>query len=421
MESNMIRDLYLPSSWWRYRHLESSSFHSELEEFGAWLQAAHYTSNIIRRHLQRLDRTLNEMPQASPGGRHCAEQLQTAFGKNHSPPSRLVWYRGTQRAYQRFLLSQGRLDVMVREDRFEALRLRYRQELTEVRGFSRSTLHHHTATVAEFLKRGMSHSQRLHTLTSLDVDRFIALKSTEITRQSLEHTVSVLRSFLRYCHDQGEIPKPLDTIDTPRTYRGELLPRALEWSTVQALLRSIDRRDKCGERDYTILHLMAHYGLRPSEIVALRLDSINWRTNTLRVEQRKTRSALVLPLAAATVKTLRRYIDRDRGDNSHPHPELFLRHRCPAGAIKHTAVCEIFARRASESGKDLRGYSAYSLRHGFAMRLLTQGVGVKAIGDVLGHRNLESTCVYLRLDIRSLRNVALPVPQLNRQLGGRHA
>jgi site-specific recombinase XerD len=45
------------------------------------------------------------------------------------------------------------------------------------------------------------------------------------------------------------------------------------------------------------------------------------------------------------------------------------------------------------------------------MRLLQRGVGVKAIGDLLGHHTLESTCVYLRLDISSLRDVALPLPR----------
>ena len=45
------------------------------------------------------------------------------------------------------------------------------------------------------------------------------------------------------------------------------------------------------------------------------------------------------------------------------------------------------------------------------MRLLSRGVGIKAIGDVLGHRDLESTCVYLRLDVQALRDVALPVPR----------
>jgi site-specific recombinase XerD len=53
------------------------------------------------------------------------------------------------------------------------------------------------------------------------------------------------------------------------------------------------------------------------------------------------------------------------------------------------------------------------------MRLLQRGVGVKAIRDLLGHRSLESTCVYLRLDIQALRSVALPVPRRTGVAGGR--
>jgi site-specific recombinase XerD len=166
---------------------------------------------------------------------------------------------------------------------------------------------------------------------------------------------------------------------------------------------------------------MAHYGLRPSEIVSLRLDSISWRDSTLRVEQRKTRSDLVLPLAAVTLKTLHRYLDRDRGRDASKYAELFLRNHCPYRPLKKTAVSEMFARRAEAIGLGQREYSAYSLRHAFAMRLLRRGVGVKAIGDVLGHRDLESTCVYLRLDIHALRDVALAVPRSARSCGSRHA
>jgi site-specific recombinase XerD len=54
------------------------------------------------------------------------------------------------------------------------------------------------------------------------------------------------------------------------------------------------------------------------------------------------------------------------------------------------------------------------------MRLLRRGVGVKAIGDLLGHRSLEATCAYLRADIDMLRTVALPVPQVMVVEGGAH-
>lgn len=103
-------------------------------------------------------------------------------------------------------------------------------------------------------------------------------------------------------------------------------------------------------------------------------------------------------------------------------PELlFHRVRCPHDPLQRTAISDIFAKRAREAGLSLPGKHVYRLRHSFAMRLLTRGVGVKAIGDVLGHRSLESTCAYLRLDLTALRGVALQVPGCSARTGGDHA
>jgi site-specific recombinase XerD len=55
-------------------------------------------------------------------------------------------------------------------------------------------------------------------------------------------------------------------------------------------------------------------------------------------------------------------------------------------------------------------YGAHCLRHSLAIRLLRQGASLKTIGDLLGHRSIESTSVYLRLHIEDLRDVALDLP-----------
>jgi integrase len=184
----------------------------------------------------------------------------------------------------------------------------------------------------------------------------------------------------------------------------------MDWEIVQKLLESIDRESRTGWRDYIVLHLMAYYGLRPSEIVTLRRDSIDWKAGNLDVEQRKTRSSLVLPLSTLTLSILRYYLSNVLSDQK--RFELFLRARSPAGVLKASTITHIFEKQAKLSGLPLKGYSAYSLRHSFAMRLLERGVGVKAIGDLLGHHSLESTCQYLRLDVSVLRQVALPVPHI---------
>jgi integrase len=204
--------------------------------------------------------------------------------------------------------------------------------------------------------------------------------------------------------------RPLHTtIDTPRVYRLERLPRALPWSQVQALLRSIDRRQPHGLRDYTMLFLMAACGLRSSEVVALTLDDIDWRACVLRIPQCKTHQHLILPLTDEVGNVLQRYLKQGRRPS--PRRELFLRMCAPFGPLDSTSVHDIFNHRIRCSGLNVPAQGTYCLRHAFALRLLRQGVSLKTIGDTLGHRDPESTAVYLRLAVDDLRHVGLPMPR----------
>ena len=209
----------------------------------------------------------------------------------------------------------------------------------------------------------------------------------------------------------------LDELDTPRIYRDELPPRALPWPSVLRLLRSIDRTSRAGWRDLCILHLIAYYGLRPSEVVALRLDSIDWERELLHVYQSKTRSPLTLPLDARTLRLLLDYLQHGRVDSTSASSMLFLRARCPYIPLERSAVGDIFRKRMREARLPDCAKHVYRLRHTFAMRLLSRGVGMKAIGDVLGHHSFYGTSAYLRLDVAMLRGVALPVPG---PIGGSH-
>ena len=128
-----------------------------------------------------------------------------------------------------------------------------------------------------------------------------------------------------------------------------------------------------------------------------------------------------LPLASTTIGMLSQYLAVERDRQGRTHPELFLRARCPNGPLLRTAISDIFEKRLRQAKIGLTSHDAYSLRHAFAMHLLARGVGVKVIGDLLGHRRLDTTCTYLRLDIEALRGVALAVPRHVTPSGGRHA
>jgi integrase len=161
---------------------------------------------------------------------------------------------------------------------------------------------------------------------------------------------------------------------------------------------------------------MAHYGLRPGEVAGLTVESIDWTDRTLHVEQSKTRSRLTLPLMGETVDLLSRYLREGRCRG--PRPELFSCLEAPHRPISRSTVAWIFKDRAREAGLPITDASPYALRHSFAMRLFARNVGIKAIGDLMGHHNLASTALYLRLQTDMLRDVALPVPALAQLEGG---
>ncbi len=402
----MLRTLF-PRYYPRY---EGSCCSEELNKFGRWLLDTGYSSKNTRDHLRRLRCVFEHVDQSAAGTVFTDEQLIQLFSAQQCSACLAILNTATRRAYKRFLLSESRLILVETTSPLCIACLDdYEPFLREVRGLAETTIAQHRSTVTEFLMQSLHSKQPVASLTTKHIDQYIATKSTKVTRHTLQHTIARLRAFLRYGFDLRVIPERLDRIDTPRTYRDEKPPRALPWPLVLQLLRSIDKKSKAGWRDYTILHLMAHYGLRPSEVVALTLDCVDFEARLLNVEQRKTRSHLILPLNESSIGVLRRYLEHGRPVNS--HSALFLRARRPSGAIKHYAVCDIFQKRALQCGLPDGQYSSYSLRHAFAMRLLQRGVGVKAIGDLLGHRSLESTCVYLRLDVNMLRKVALPVPR----------
>jgi integrase len=158
-----------------------------------------------------------------------------------------------------------------------------------------------------------------------------------------------------------------------------------------------------------MLLLIATYGLRRSEVAALAIDDVQWRTREIRVPRPKIGTPLPLPLTDETATALIAYL-RVRGADCSER-KMFLRVRAPRGPIEATAVTDAFYYWAERAGIRVPGRGGpHCLRHGLAMHLLRKGTPLKTIGEVLGHRTVESTGVYLRLQTEDLRSVALPLP-----------
>lgn len=406
----MLKTLY-PASFRRYSSL--AILGPVVDGFTTWLLGHRYTCSSVRQRLWLL--SYIESALIRRGVRHLSEIAHTDLEAcRKSLRRRFPYLTGTTDALQAYLRTKNLLKPAEARATSAAARYlaAYAHYLETVCGAAASTIQHNSCTASEFLAylKIERHPGRLKTLTLNDLEAFVKRISHRFTRTSLRGITGRLRSFLRFLAVKGEIPQGLDSqIDTPRVYREEQLPSTLPWETVQTLLDSIDRSSLVGLRDFTMFFLMAIYGLRASDVVALTLDNIHWRASRISISQRKTGTVLELPLTDAVGTVLHKYLKKVVPPP--PFRQIFLRMKAPIGGLKTAAISTRFRVWARRSGVEIPGRGAcHRIRHSYAVFLLRKGAPVKTIGDILGHRTLESTWTYLRLAIEDLRDVALPVP-----------
>jgi site-specific recombinase XerD len=319
---------------------------------------------------------------------------------------------GTVRALGRFLAAKGLIadeEPCTPHSPASILAEEYANYLREVRGFGAVTVLFHRNTAQCFLQHLEEKGIADKDIEASDVESFVAGAGRRLSRPSLQNTISALRGFLRFLAINSRVPEGLGSqIDTPRLYRLEKLPRALPWDTVRALLRSIDRTSATGLRNYAMFLLMATYGLRASEVVALTLDDIRWRQGRLRIHPRKNSSPLELPLTNEVSSAIVKHLKRTPPPP--PYRKIFLRVHAPIGALKAANLTKCFYSVIRKSGLGIPLHGPHCLRHSLAVHLLKKGTPFKTIGDILGHRSAQSTSMYLRLATSDLREVPLLLP-----------
>jgi integrase/recombinase XerD len=281
-------------------------------------------------------------------------------------------------------------------------------------GLAESTWQRHGRHLRLFLQFiGFDRSKSaIRKLTLERVRRFLGLMARRHSPESLKLVVATIRMFLRWEFARGALSCPLHLqLDTVRIYRDQRTPHVIPWPTLQRLLCKLDRATPQGLRDFTILLLAATYGLRRSEVAGLTLDDIDWRKRRIRIAQPKVRRTLWLPLTNEVEIALIRYLKRRPPGTSLRH--VFICQSAPVRPLSPYGVYHILGRAGRTTGVSLPTRSFHSIRYARALRLMRGGVSLKAISDVLGHQDVNTSAHYLRLDVDDLRQVALPVPTTN--------
>jgi integrase/recombinase XerD len=187
---------------------------------------------------------------------------------------------------------------------------------------------------------------RLELLTAADVSAFMLGQSARRSPGSLSTTVTGLRALLRFLFVRGYTPLSLAAAVPAVPQRRPDVTLTLSAEEVGRMLASCDRRTAIGRRDYAIVTLLARLGLRAGEVVALRLQDIDWRAGELVVHGKGSQGRLPLPVDVG--RALADYLQHGRRVGECRH--VFVHARAPYGPLGRCGISHVVRRACQRAG-----------------------------------------------------------------------
>jgi integrase/recombinase XerD len=323
--------------------------------------------------------------------------------------------RAAKIGLRRWAVSLGSLGIAVprwrpqvagRPPRYEVLLADYSEFRRRWRSVKRSSLATETASIKRFLA-WLPSKRRLSSLTPGIIDEFLTAYGKTVRPKTLASVCCGLRAFLRFLHATGRVRVELARcVIGPRLRRNASPPRALPWDDVRRILKQIDRTTRTGKRNYALFLMMATYGMGASDVLALRLDDIDWHEGTIRLIRQKTGTLTLLPLLSAAGHAIAAYL------RATPRPksrrQLFLHTLAPFAPLAFSGLARRWEQYTAAAGVSFRG--THALRHTHASRQVEFAAPPKVVSDILGHSDPRSLSTYARVATERLRAVCLPVP-----------
>jgi site-specific recombinase XerD len=276
-----------------------------------------------------------------------------------------------------------------------------------VRGLAVSTRRQRVLILRRFLSTcSRSGAVDFARIRPAHIRRFVLSARSKHSPGTIGVLGGALRSYLRFHALEGdEVRHLLDAVPSAANWRLAAIPEVFSRKEVQTLLNSLQKKTPADRRSYAIVRCLTDLGLRACEVARLDLDDINWQAGTIHLPTGKPRRGDILPLPYEVGRAIADYVRRDRPRSA--NRAVFVRHVAPFDKPIGAGV----VRRAVRDAYQRCGWShtrVHTLRHSMASMLLESGAPLKEIADLLRHRSLDTSMIYTKVDIRTLRSVALP-------------
>mgnify|MGYP000145141918 FL=1 len=238
-----------------------------------------------------------------------------------------------------------------------------------------------------------------------DFIKYLAPYSTTYVSENLR----MLRRLCLYAYQNGHHAEDLSgCIPVVKNIRQQRLPAVFTEDETEKILSSFDRENPMGKRNYAIFLLAARMGLRSCDIKALEFSFINWTEKTISFVQKKTKKNLTLPLPDDVGWAIIDYLKNGRPISDSKY--VFIQHKPPYG--QYTDLRNVLVKQMRKAGIETpanKRIGMHCFRHSLATAMLENGVPLPVISQTLGHADIASTEVYLRINVSQLRLCALEV------------
>ena len=246
-------------------------------------------------------------------------------------------------------------------------------------------------------------------LTSEDIVSFIIKLKGGPRCYRQKALPSHLRNLFNFLFWSGRTERDLSKSIPPVSHKRPDLPRHLEPKDIQRLIEAVPIDDTNGHRNYAMLLLMARLGLRATEVIAIQLDDIYWRSGEILIRG-KGKLHDRMPLTPDVGEAIVSYIKNERVGSSRT---LFVSSRAPHKPFKNAQMLGTILRNAFKKiglKPPHKFIGSHLFRHSLATDMLRKGASLDEVSDVLRHRSRQTTMIYAKYDIDALRSIARTWP-----------
>jgi site-specific recombinase XerD len=300
-------------------------------------------------------------------------------------------------------------DAHVRKSPVKKLIEEFTLYLRQERRLAAMTTERYAAFVEDWLTdRFGDGPANLSALTAAETVGYVRRRAATVARKTAKLMVSALRSFLGYSRYRGYIKLDLAIgIPPVADWTRTSIPRGLPMQDVRRVLAHCNRRRATGRRDYAILLLLARLGLRACEIAELTLDDVDWKNGLVTV--RGKGGVHQLPLPSDAGGAVAAYLKSGRPCSQ--SRKIFLRGVAPAIPFKRPGSIGTVVTHALRRAKINSVHKgSHQFRHTLATEMLRHGASLTEIGELLRHRNVQTTTLYAKVDLTALRTLVVPWP-----------